>query len=192
MVSSSAVYGEPRCLPIDENHPTKPTSPYADSKLKSEAACVEFQRDYGLDFVILRLFNVYGPRQGLNAYSGVITRFFDQAKKRLPLFIFGDGNQTRDFVHVSDVVDSILKALETEHVGGEVFNIGFGRATSVNSLAKSVLDLTGENLGIVYGKPRTGDVKASLADISKAEKQLNYEPTVPLEKGLKSLVDELC
>jgi UDP-glucose 4-epimerase len=142
--------------------------------------------------VVLRLFNVYGPRQELSAHSGVITRFLDRVRKHVPLVIFGDGSQTRDFVHVWDVAEAILSVLEAEGVEGEVFNIGFGRATSVNSLAKSVLNLTGADLGIVYEKPRAGDVKSSFADISKAERQLHYKPIVPLEKGLRSLVEETC
>jgi UDP-glucose 4-epimerase len=189
-VSSCSVYGEPSYLPVDEKHPTFPLSPYAASKLEGEDCCRIHQEKCGLPTVVLRLFNVYGPRQGLNAYSGVVTRFFDQARRHLPLVVFGDGSQTRDFVHVWDVAEAVLGALETEDIDGEVFNIGFGRATSVNSLAKSVLELVGADLGIVYEKPRVGDVKASFADISKAEKRLDYKPMVPLEKGLKSVVEE--
>jgi len=191
-VSSCSVYGESSYLPVDEKHPTSPLSPYAASKLGGEDCCRIHHERHGLPAVILRLFNVYGPRQELNAYSGVITRFFDQARKHLPLVIFGDGGQTRDFVHVWDVAEAVLRALETDDVDGETFNIGFGRATSVNSLAKSVLELAGADLGITYEKPRVGDVKASFADISKAEKQLDYKPIVPLEKGLRSMVEEAC
>jgi UDP-glucose 4-epimerase len=189
-VSSCSVYGDPCYLPIDEIHPTSPLSPYAVSKLEGEEHCRNHQEQYGLSTVVLRLFNVYGPRQGLNAYSGVVTRFLDQVRKRMPLVIFGDGLQTRDFVHVWDAAEAVLKALENTNVAGEVFNIGFGRATSVNSLAKSVLNLVGASLGIVYEKPRAGDIKTSFADISKAEQQLDYRPIVPLEKGLRSLVEE--
>jgi UDP-glucose 4-epimerase len=112
-VSSCAVYGDPSYLPIDEEHPTSPKSPYAVSKLEAEACCKSFEEKHGLESTVLRLFNVYGPRQSLNAYSGVITRFLDQVRKHLPLAIFGDGSQTRDFVHVWDVAEVILKALET-------------------------------------------------------------------------------
>jgi UDP-glucose 4-epimerase len=191
-VSSCSVYGDPCYLPVDEKHPTCPLSPYAVSKLEGEELCKKYREQYGLSTVVLRLFNVYGPRQGVNAYSGVITRFLDQIRKNEPLVIFGDGLQTRDFVHVWDVADAILHALENANVAGEVFNIGFGRAMSVNSLAKSVLNLVGANLGIVYEKPRAGDIKASFADVSKAEQQLDYRPIVPLEKGLRSLVEEGC
>jgi len=191
-VSSCAVYGDPCYLPVDERHPTSPLSPYATSKLEGEKGCVNYRKQQSFSTVILRLFNVYGPRQGLNAYGGVITRFLDQARKHMPLIIFGDGSQTRDFIHVWDVTEAVLKALEITSAEGETFNVGFGRATSVNSLAKSVIDLTGADLGVVYEKARVGDVKSSFADISKAEKQLNYKPTVPLDEGLRSLVEEAC
>ena len=191
-ISSCAVYGESQYLPIDEKHPTSVSSPYAASKLEGEELCRNHQEQHGLSTVVLRLFNVYGSRQGSDAYVGVVTRFLNQAKKHLPLVIFGDGLQTRDFVHVRDVTEAVLKAIKTEDLEGEVFNIGFGKATSMNSLAKSVFDLIGANPDIVYEKPRIGDVKASFADISKAKKQLDYNPIVPLEKGLRSLVDESC
>jgi UDP-glucose 4-epimerase len=191
-VSSCSVYGEPSYLPVDEKHPTFPLSPYAASKLEGEESCKNHQERHGLPTVVLRLFNVYGPRQRLNAYSGVITQFLDRVRKHMPLVIFGDGSQTRDFVHVWDVAEAALRALETERAEGEVFNVGSGRATSVNSLAKSVIDLTGANVDVVYEKPRVGDIKASFADISKAKKQLGYKPIVPLEKGLGGLVEQDC
>ena len=190
--SSCSVYGEPSYLPVDEVHSTFPLSPYAASKLEGEEACKLNHGHHGLSTVVLRFFNVYGPRQGSSAYSGVITKFFDRVRKHMPLVIFGDGSQIRDFVHVWDVSDAILRTLETKSAEGEVFNIGSGRATSLNSLAKSVIDLAGVSLGIVYEKPRAGDVKASFANISKAERQLGYKPIVPLEKGLRSLVEEAC
>jgi UDP-glucose 4-epimerase len=190
-VSSCSVYGEPNYLPVDEKHPTCPCSPYASSKLEGERQCRNFEERYGLETVALRLFNVYGPRQGLSSYSGVVTQFVNRARQGSALVIFGDGRQTRDFVHAYDVADAVLRSLKGES-DGEVFNIGSGRPTSLNSLAKSVLNLAGANLDIVYEKPRVGDVKASFADISKAEKQLDYKPIVPLEKGLRSMVEEAC
>ena len=186
--SSASVYGDPCYLPIDENHPTRPLSPYAASKLNGEMQCKVSSEDHGLETVVLRLFNVYGPRQTMNAYSGVITQFMNRIKKGLPLIIFGDGGITRDFVHVWDVADALLMALKLDCVKGEAFNIGFGEATTLDRLAKTVLDLAGKDLGIVYEKPRVGDVKASYANISKAEKLLNYKPMVSLEKGLQTLV----
>jgi UDP-glucose 4-epimerase len=192
-VSSCSVYGEPSYLPIDEEHPTSPKSPYAASKLGAEAWCEHFEEKHGLRTTVLRLFNVYGPRQNSRGYAGVIAQFLERVKHKQPLTIYGDGSQTRDFVHVRDVADAVVKAIASKKTcKGEVFNIGFGQAVSVNKLAKTVIDLTGSGLDIVYAKPRDGDVKASFANVSKAEKLLDYQPLVPLEKGLRSLVEEAC
>jgi len=183
-VSTCAVYGEPYLLPVTENHPTRPISPYASSKLQAENHCLNFQQKNRLKTVILRLFNVYGPRQRPSEYCGVMTKFIERAERGLPLVIYGDGTQTRDFVHVSDVVDVLVRVLEDKNAEGQVFNVGFGRPVSVNELAKRVLDLVGLNLGIVYEKPRKGDLKHSFADVSKAKILLRYNPKVQLADGL--------
>jgi len=189
-ISSCAVYGEPKYLPVDELHPTNPISPYAESKLLSERHCLDFHKKRLPKSVVLRLFNVYGPRQGVNDYSGVITKFIDRSKQKMPLIIYGDGSQTRDFVNVHDVVEAVLKALENEEAEGEVFNIGFGAATSVNELAKHILDLADLNLEISYEKPRAGDITNTFADVSKAGKLLGYKPTFSLQNGLRALFFE--
>jgi UDP-glucose 4-epimerase len=126
----------------------------------------------------------------LNDYSGVITRFIDCCRQKLPLTINGDGSQTRDFVNVHDVVEAILQALENEAATGEIFNIGFGTPTSINQLAKDVLELTGLNLEILYDTPRLGDIQDTFANISKAEKLLGYKPKFSLKNGLSALLDE--
>jgi len=187
-ISSCAVYGEPEYLPVDELHPTNQISPYAESKLVGEQHCLDFHKRHLLKSVVLRLFNVYGPRQGVNDYSGVITKFIDRSKQKLPLIIYGDGSQTRDFVNVHDVAEAILKALENASTEGEIFNIGFGAATSVNELAKHILDLAGLNLEISHEKPRDGEIENTFADISKAEKFLKYKPAFSLHDGLRALL----
>jgi UDP-glucose 4-epimerase len=187
-VSSCAVYGEARYLPIDEGHPLSPLSPYAASKLATEYYCRAFHNAYGLKTVILRLFNVYGPRQAFNQYSGVITQFRQRIRKKLPPIIFGDGTQTRDFIHVSDVTEAISKALEAPRAEGEIFNIGSGTATEIVELAKLMLSLAGLDLSIEYDAPRPGDIKNSYADITKAEKLLNFKPKVSLSTGLEILL----
>lgn len=190
LISSCAVYGEPMYLPVDEKHLTSPISPYAESKLVAEDFCVGFHEKQLLKSVVLRLFNVYGPRQGFNDYSGVITRFVERTKQLLPLVVYGDGSQTRDFVYVSDVVEVVLRSLESKDADGEVFNIGSGKPTSVLELAEEVLEFTGVNSEILYDKPKPGDIKHSYADISKAKKLLEYRPTLSLRQGLHALLAE--
>jgi UDP-glucose 4-epimerase len=190
LISSCAVYGEPMYLPVDEKHSTSPISPYAESKLVAEDFCVGFHEKQLLKSVVLRLFNVYGPRQGVNDYSGVITRFVERTKQGLPLVVYGDGSQIRDFVHVSDVVEAVLCSMESKDAEGEVFNIGVGKPTSILELAETVSELTGVNSEIFFDKPRPGDIMHSYADISKAEKLLGYRPTLSLRQGLHTLLAE--
>lgn len=186
-VSSCAVYGAPQYLPIDEAHPTGPLSPYAVSKLEAERCCEEFAEKFGLSLAVLRLFNVYGPRQAAGEYSGVITKFFERAENCEPLVIYGDGSQTRDFVNVADVADAMLTLLD--HGGAQdVFNVGSGRAVSINDLAKTVLRLSDRNYGVVHEPPREGDIVHSFADISKAREAFGYAPKVVLEEGLQGLL----
>jgi UDP-glucose 4-epimerase len=189
-VSSCAVCGDPESLPVREEHRTDPISPYAESKLIAERYCLGFQERQLLRSVVLRFFNVYGPRQGMNDYSGVITRFIDRVRQKEPLVIYGDGSQTRDFVNVHDVVEAILASMKSGDAEGEVFNVGSGKPTSINELAKTILELAGVDLEIRYEKPRAGDIKDSYADISKAKKFLGYEPKISLRDGLRVLLEE--
>jgi UDP-glucose 4-epimerase len=189
-VSSCAVCGDPESLPVREEHRTDPISPYAESKLIAERYCLGFQERQLLRSVVLRFFNVYGPRQGMNDYSGVITRFIDRVRQKEPLVIYGDGSQTRDFVNVHDVVEAILASMKSSDSEGEVFNVGSGKPTSINELAKTILELAGVDLEIRYEKPRAGDIKDSYADISKAKKFLGYEPKISLRDGLRVLLEE--
>ena len=186
--SSCAVYGDPASLPIKEEAATNPISPYAESKLKAEQACLDLNGRQLLQSVVLRFFNVYGPRQANNDYSGVITRFIERTKKNLPLVIYGNGSQTRDFVNVNDIVEAILLSLEKVKVQGEIFNIGTGKPTSINELAKAVLSLSRAKSQISYKEPRVGEIKDSYADITKARNLLDYEPTVSLKEGLRNLM----
>jgi UDP-glucose 4-epimerase len=187
-ISSCAVYGDPEVNPVTEDIKTNPISPYAESKLIGERYCLSFNQSNQLKTVVLRFFNVYGPRQSMNAYSGVITIFINKVKQKEPLTIYGDGSQTRDFVNVRDIVDGILASMKTNKTDGEVFNIGSGKPTSINDLAKAVLELGNVDLEIKYEKYRTGDIKHSFADITKARKLLCYEPKVSLRDGLRELI----
>jgi UDP-glucose 4-epimerase len=190
--SSCAVYGNAEKVPIKEGCPTKPESPYGASKLTAEKLLQKYYENFGLETVCLRYFNVYGSRQAYNEYSGVIIQFLNRIEKNLPLVIFGDGEQTRDFVHVEDVVKANLLALKGGKIAGEVFNIGTGVATSINQLATTLLEITNKrDLEILHRKARKGDIRHSVADISKARKKLCYSPTILLKNGLKMLLKQI-
>ena len=187
-ISSCAVCGDPKLLPVTEETPTNPISPYAESKLIGERYCQGFSERELLQTVILRFFNVYGPRQGMNDYSGVITRFVNLTMNKLPLTIYGDGLQTRDFVNVADIAEAVLASIKKPVKNG-IFNIGSGKPTSINELAKTILQLTGADVEIQHKEYRAGEIRDSYADISKARKFLGFEPKVSLKEGLKVLLD---
>jgi UDP-glucose 4-epimerase len=178
-ISSAAVYGEPQRLPIDESHPTRPLSPYGLSKLAGE----QITQMLAPGAATLRLFNVYGPGQ-TGPYAGVVSKFIERAKRGLPPVIYGDGTQTRDFVHVADVARFIEVVLERG--AADVFNVGTGRAVSIRELATIVMHLAGLNGEPLYAPPRPGDIKHSVADVTKA-RALGWEPRITIEEGLKGL-----
>jgi nucleoside-diphosphate-sugar epimerase len=187
--SSAAVYGNPHTLPVSEDFCPKPLSPYAVSKLAAEEYTNVFNMVYGLKTVCLRLFNVYGPGQKNSPYSGVITvAANDFLADRSPK-IFGDGNQTRDFVYVEDVVSAIMLALSMKNAIGETFNIASGNATTINETVQILQKLMKKtNLKPVYEAARECDIRQSCASIKKAKTLLGYEPVFSLENGLKEFV----
>jgi len=188
--SSAALYGHTKDLPIRENLPLRPRSPYGISKMTAEAYVRLFFEEYGLETVSLRYFNVYGPRQVHNQYSGVITQFINCLRANRSLVIYGDGKQTRDFVNIKDIVEASIQALTRNGVAGEVFNIGTGVATTINELAKTLLEIEGKTgLRTVYATLRKGDIEHSVADISKAKEKLSYLPCIQLKRGLSELVE---
>lgn len=180
-ISTCAVYGEPEYTPVDEEHQVNPISPYAASKLASEHYCVAFHQAYGLKTTILRPFNVYGSRQK----DGVVAEFVQRIKKGKPPIIHGNGGQTRDFVYVKDAVDAIILALKQKGAVGKVFNVGTGKATTINELAQLLLQIYDMKLKPIYKESRIGDLRESCADIRKAEKELGYKPSFSLEEALK-------
>jgi nucleoside-diphosphate-sugar epimerase len=189
--SSCAVYGDQARLPIGEDAPLNPLSPYAETKVKAEGLCMDYYRSYGLQTVCLRYFNVYGPRQAAGQYSGVMVKFFERLRRGRPPIIYGNGEQTRDFVHVSDVVDATLRALRSRRSPGEIFNVGTGRATSINELCSIFLREMGQpRLKPIHRPAKPGDIRQSQADVSKARKLLGYRPRMPLELGVKELIRE--
>ena len=189
LASSAAIYGHPEYTPIDEEHPTDPSSPYGLEKLTVDEYARLYHELYDLETVALRYFNVYGPRQAAGDYSAVISVFLDQARAGEPITVNGDGEQTRDFVHISDVVRANLLAAETDAVG-EAFNVGTGETVTIRELAETIRDVVGSDSEIVHRDPRPGDIDQSQADISKIEAQLGYEPTMSLTDGLSTLVTD--
>lgn len=183
IASSAAVYGNNPVQPKQENMLPEPASPYAISKLDCEYLARMFN-DMKLRTTCLRYFNVYGPRQDPgSAYAAAIPIFMSRAQAGEELMIYGDGEQTRDFVHVSDVVRANVAAME--HGDGEVFNVATGRSVSINQLARTVLDITGSGVGIVYQPERVGDIKHSRADVSRISGW--WQSEVGLGDGLRSI-----
>ena len=189
--SSAAVYCDTEGHSAREDMTPKPLSHYAVQKLASEHYCAAYHRLHGLETVCLRYFNVYGPRQRADSpYSGVIAKFADAARNGRPVVIFGNGGQTRDFVHVSDVVAANLAAgsISAEVVAGGVYNIGSGCSVSVKELASAVRGVFTASPSPEYRPPRQGEIRFSQADITKAAKHLGYHPTVEFRDGLTLLI----
>jgi UDP-glucose 4-epimerase len=184
--SSSSVYGDSPTLPKREDMPPNPLSPYAVTKLTGEYYCQMFCCVYGLLTICLRYFNVYGPRQDPNSqYAAVIPSFIKSLLEGKRPIIFGDGEQTRDFTFIQDIVNGNVLAAQSDACG--VVNLGMGERITINELARLIIKLLGNNLQPVHQKPRVGDVRHSLADISKA-KTFGYEPRHSLEFGLRETI----
>jgi UDP-glucose 4-epimerase len=183
---SSSAYGDTETLPKREDMPTKPLSPYALQKLVAEQYCQMFTRLYGLETVTVRYFNVFGPRQDPSSpYSGVISLFSTALLEGRQPTIYGDGEQTRDFTYVANVVDGVLRACEAPKASGEVINVACGTRISLNTLLETMNRIVGTDIKALYKEPRAGDVRDSQADITKAKNLLGYAPTVDLETGLR-------
>jgi UDP-glucose 4-epimerase len=187
--SSSSVYGDQPVLPLHEELRPQPIAPYGASKLIGEHYCASFSRHYGLETVALRYFNVFGPRQDpTSEYAAVVARFILAAGRGEPLEIHGDGKQTRDFTYVSDVVQANLVAAQAPGVAGEVFNIACGERRSVVDIADMLESILGRALARRHTPARAGDVRDTLADISRARARLGYAPAVGFAEGLRRTV----
>jgi nucleoside-diphosphate-sugar epimerase len=188
--SSSSVYGDSPTLPKSEDFPPAPLSPYAASKLAGEYYCQVFSQVYGLETVCLRYFNVFGPRQDpLSLYAAVIPAFIASALTKKPLVVYGDGEQTRDFSFVANVVQANLLACEADGVVGETLNVGGGTQTSLNQLVKELRAIVTTDLHVEYAEPRPGDVKHSLASVEKAKRLMGYDSVIPFGEGLRRTVE---
>lgn len=187
--SSAAVYGEQQRLPIDEDTPCRPLSAYGADKLGSELHARVAGAVHGVPTMGLRFFNVYGPRQDPGSpYSGVISVFCGRLSRGEPILIHGDGEQTRDFIFVADVVAGILAALERTSVAAPVLNLCSGSTTSVNALAATLLALSGVSVPVRHGPPRPGEIRHSLGDRSRAAGVLGLAPPRPLPEGLAAIL----
>jgi UDP-glucose 4-epimerase len=186
--SSAGIFGELKTLPIREDHAVEPDSPYGASKLGAEKLCLAYAKLYPMSCVCLRYFNVYGVNQRYDAYGNVIPIFAHRIFHDEPVTIFGDGEQTRDFVSVRDVAQANIKAALAEGVSG-AFNIASGTRITINDLARMMYRHAKIEPRIQYGPPRKGDVRDSLADISAAHNAFGYTPTVGLEEGLAEYVE---
>ena len=188
--ASSSAYGDTPEMPKREDMPTNPLSPYALQKLIGEQYMQMFTALYGLETVSIRYFNVFGPRQDPSSpYSGVIALFVTALLEGAAPTITGDGEQTRDFTYVANIVDGVLLAATAPRASGEVINVATGRQISINELARALGTIIGNSTPPVHIEARTGDVRHSLADITKARDRLGYEPTVDLEEGLRRTVE---
>ncbi len=188
--SSSSVYGDTPALPKLESMQPGPLSPYAVGKLTGEYYCSVFSRVFGLETISLRYFNVFGPHQDpTSQYAAAIPAFVTAILKNQQPNVFGDGQQSRDFTYIDNIIEANLLAAQAEHTAGEVLNIACGKAVTVNETIDIINDLLGKNIKPIYTDPRPGDIKHSLADITLAEKLLGFKPTVPFKQGLQKAID---
>jgi len=188
LASSAAVYGNPESVPITEDATTDPASPYGFEKRLNEQYAQFYTETYGLPTVPLRYFNVYGSRGLDGEYAGVIGTFVRQAQSGNPLTVEGDGEQTRDFIHVDDVVQANLLAATTDAVG-RPFNVGTGRSVTINHLAETVRDVVGTDVPIEHVPPRADDIERSEADLHNTRNLLGFDPTVSLHEGLERTLE---
>jgi len=191
--SSTSVYGTSRQLPTTEESPPDPISPYAVAKLAAERYCISFSRVYEpLEAVVLRYFNVFGERQSpYSQYAAVVPRFVTAIAAGRPIEVHGDGEQSRDFTYVGNVVDATIRAGEAGGVNGEIVNIAGGAPASVNRIAETIGEILGKPVRKRHLPTRPGDIRDSWADLSKAERMLGYHPGVGLEEGLRRTIDFL-
>lgn len=188
VASSAAVYGQPENPLVSENSSTNPISPYGKSKLNMEKHIQKFSQDNNLDCIILRFFNIYGKGQS-DAYAGVITKFMKNISENKQLVIFGDGSNTRDFIAIEDVIDSIHNAISNlDGKRGTCYNIASGRHVSIKELAELMLSISGKKLEIKYEPPKKGDIPHSQANIDLAKKELDFHPKISLKEGLEKLL----
>ena len=191
--SSSSVYGSRSDLPVDEAMASDPISPYGVAKLAAERYCVSFSRVYeSFETVVLRYFNVFGPRQSpLSQYAAMVPLFITAIARGEPVTIYGDGEQSRDFTYVENVVDATLRASEADGASGRIFNVAAGSPASVNAVADAIGRILVKPVERRHEPPRPGDIRDSWADVSEAARALGYHPSIDLEEGLRRTIESL-
>ncbi len=191
--SSSSVYGAKRELPVGETLLADPISPYGVAKLAAERYCVSFSRVYeSFETVVLRYFNVFGPRQSpFTQYAAMVPLFITAIAAGEPVTIYGDGEQSRDFTYIANVVDATLRAAHAEGASGRIFNVAAGTPASVNTVAETIGRILGKPVQSTFAPPRPGDIRDSWADVTAAKDVLGYEPSVDLEQGLHRTIEHL-
>jgi UDP-glucose 4-epimerase len=191
--SSSSVYGSKTELPVVETLQADPISPYGVAKLAAERYCVSFSRVYeSFETVVLRYFNVFGPRQSpFSEYAAMVPLFITAIAAGEPVTIFGDGEQSRDFTYVENVVDATMRAAHADGASGRIFNVAAGSPASVNAVAETIGRIVGKPVDATFEPPRPGDIRDSWADVSAAANVLGYRPTVGLEEGLRRTIEHL-
>jgi len=192
--SSTSVYGSSRTLPTREDTPPDPISPYGVAKLAAERYCISFSRVYeSFESVVLRYFNVFGPRQSpFSQYAAVVPLFVTAIADGEPVEIHGDGDQSRDFTYVANVVDATIRAGRADGASGEIVNVAAGAPVSVNQIADTIGSILGKPVEKRHSPPRAGDIRDSWADLTKAERLLEYRPAIGLEDGLRKTIEFLC
>jgi len=186
--TGGAVYGEPEYLPCDEAHPVNPICPYGASKHTVEHYLYMYQQNYGLDYIVLRYPNVYGPRQDPHGEAGVVAIFTGQMLAGGQVVINGDGEQQRDFVYVEDCAQANLMAMTSQNAN-QIYNLGYGRGTTVNEIFNTLKNITGYQLAATHGPAKVGETRQIYLDATKAQKELGWKPTVDLEEGLQRTAD---
>ncbi|MBA7637133.1 UDP-N-acetylglucosamine 4-epimerase [subsurface metagenome] len=189
--SSGAIFGEARYLPIDEEHPLNPESPYAVSKLAAEKYAFAFYKVYGVPTVTVRYFNAYGPRQDSSEYANAVSIFLSLTRQGKPVTIFGDGEQTRDFIFINDIVNANILAATQPAAIGEIFNISTGVVHNIKQLIDIIAQVSGRKIPFSHADFRAGEVRHSKANIDKVRKLLGYSPQTELEEGLLQTWNEL-
>jgi len=189
--SSGAIFGEAKYLPIDEDHPLNPESPYAVSKLAAEKYAYAFNKVYGVPTTTVRYFNAYGPRQDSSEYANAISIFISLTRQGKPVTIFGDGEQTRDFIFIDDIVNANILAATQPRAIGEIFNISTGEVHNIKQLIDLISKVSGREVPYSHADFRVGEVRHSKANIEKAKELLGYRPQTELAEGLRLTWNEL-